>query len=611
MKETTQNNKTTPFKKLIFNHLNKMKLNLVISALCMLGFTVTQLMSPWPLKLVFDYILLDKPIPSSLSFMSDMLQSDKMLSLLILSSTIILIASFKGLFSYFQIFMTSRIGFQLVYTLRRELFAHLQRLSLSFHNRARTGELMTKVTSDTKALKDLFSETILNLTTHLLTILGMFAIMFTLNWKLSLIVLATFPAFFYALYYLFKKIKVSAKKQRKQEGKIASRISEIMSSVLLVQAFGRENYEDELFERDSTESLEESIRTVRMTAAATRTVEIISALGKWAVIFVGSLQVLNNKMTPGDVLIFASYTSKMYRPIQKLVKLSTRFTKAIVSIERLSEILNVESQIQIYPHAKKAINLKGDIIFENTSFVYDNGKNVLKSVSFAISSGQRVALVGASGAGKSTIARLILRLHEIQNGKILIDGVDIKHYQLESLRSEIGIVLQDSILLGTTIKENISYGKQDATRDEIEEAARQAHVHEFIMTLPDGYDTLLGERGSTLSGGQRQRIGLARAIIKHPSILILDEPTSAVDAESEQLIHDAIQRLQKGKTTIVIAHKFSFIKKVDLILVLKDGKIIEQGKHDQLLNLKGYYYELFSLQNHEMGMPTGGQLQSS
>lgn len=595
MKENIQKKSASRFKQIILNHFRQVKGSIFFAAFCMLGFTLAALLNPWPLKVIFDYILLEKPIPSFLSSLEAMLQKEKVLSLVIVSLAILLIAFFKGMFSYFQVFITSRIGFQLVYTLQRELFAHLQRLSLSFHNRARAGELLTKVASDTKSLKDLFTESILDFTTHILTIAAMFVIMFAMNWKLSLIVLATFPAMSYSIFYLFRKIRASVKRQRKKEGKIASQISEIMTSVLLVQAFSRESYEDERFETKSAQTLEESIRIARMEAATTRSVEIISACGICAAVLFGSLQVLKGLMTPGDVLVFASYLTNMYKPLKMVAKLSTKFSKAMVSAERISEILEVEAEIQDDPHAIKAVKLNGDIIFKNVYFDYGNGRDILKDVSFAISSGQRVALVGASGVGKSTIISLILRLYAPKEGVILIDGVDIKDYQRESLRREIGIVLQDSLLLGATINENISYGKPDATQEEIEEAARQAHAHDFITALPDGYETVLGERGSTLSGGQRQRISLARAIIKRPSILILDEPTSSVDAESEILIRNAIDHLQKGKTMLIIAHHLSSIKGSDHILVLKDGEIVEQGTHDQLLNQKGYYSELFRL----------------
>lgn len=588
--------KRTRLKKIVLGHLKAVKGNLALAGLCMLGFTLAELLSPWPLKMIFDHILLDNPLPPSLSFLEGIFQGGKPFPLVLISSTIVLIAAARGAFSYTQIFMTSRIGYQLVYTLRRELFSHLQRLSLSFHNRSRSGELLTKVTGDTNTLKDVFAESALVFVSHLLTVIGMFLVMFVMNWKLSLIVLATFPALFYALFHLYGKIKASAKMQRQKEGMVASRISEILASIPMVQAFGRERYEEERFEAESAETLEESIRTARMGAAATRAVEIISSAGIATVVLFGAMLVLNGQITPGAVLVFTSYLTNMYKPIRDLAKLSTKFSKAMVSAERINAILELEPEIQDDPDAIEAAHLKGEITFDQVSFGYGDGKPVLRNVSFSIPPGQRVALVGASGAGKSTIASLLLRLYDPQEGAISIDGRGIKRYRRESLRHEIGIVLQDSLLFGATIKENISYGKPDATPEEIEAAARQAHAHEFISALPDGYDTVVGERGSTLSGGQRQRISLARAIIKRPSILILDEPTSAVDAESAQLIGAAVERLQEGKTSLMIVHHFSFLKKFDQILVLKGGEVVERGTHDALLDRKGYYYELFQLQ---------------
>jgi len=296
------------------------------------------------------------------------------------------------------------------------------------------------------------------------------------------------------------------------------------------------------------------------------------------------------------MLIFTAYLNDMYKPLRNLAKLSTRYSRAMVSVKRIQEIFETEPEARDDASAVVAPRLKGEIVFDHVSFDYGNGRKVLDDVSFSIAQGQRVALVGPSGSGKSTIASLLLRFYDVKSGEIMVDGADIRRYSRESLRREIGIVLQDSILFGASIRENIAYGKPDASLDEVVEAARQAYAHDFIASLPEGYDTIIGERGATLSGGQRQRICLARAIIKQPSALILDEPTSSVDAESAALIHDALERLQSGKTTIVIAHNFTAMDKFDLILVLKNSRLIEQGTHERLLEQRGRYYRLYQRQ---------------
>jgi ABC-type multidrug transport system fused ATPase/permease subunit len=584
------------FRQIIFGQLRQVKRNLFFALLCMLGFTLAELLVPWPLKIIFDHILSDKPLSPALSFAEDFLQNRKSASLVLASLAIFFIALFRGLFSYGRLYLTSRIGIQIVYALRKALFLHLQKLSLSFHNRTRSGELLTKVTADTQVLKDIFAESVLLFLSDLLTIAGMITIMLMVNWRLSLIVLATFPLLAYTLFYLFGTVKASARKQRRREGKMASRLNEMLTAVPLIQAFGTEQYEAERFEVESDQTLQESLRTAKMGAAATRLVEVIGAAGLSAAVLFGSILALKGEITPGEVLVFASYLTSMYKPMRNLAKLSTRFSRAAVSAERIGGILETAPEIQDEPNAFEAARLKGEIVFKGVSFDYGDGRGVLKEVSFAISPGQRVALVGASGAGKSTIVNLILRLYDPHAGEILIDGVNLRQYQRASLRREIGIVLQDTLLFGATLRENIAYGKPDAAPEEIEEAARQAHAHDFITALPKGYDTVLGERGSTLSGGQRQRICLARAIIKQPSILILDEPTSAVDAESERMIWETVRRLQHGKTLLVIAHQFSSIKGFDQILALKNGEIMERGSHEELIHREGYYYELFHLQ---------------
>lgn len=593
----SKRNKNTRFRELILNEFSKVKIELLTATFCMLGYIIMTVATPWPLKLIFDHILLNKPAPESMPLLEGLLAQGIMTALVILSVCILVIASLRGAFSYFQTFITARIGYLLVFALRQRLFQHLQSLSLSFHNRSRSGEILSKLTNDTTALKDVFSESILTVATHMLIIISMFTIMMFLNWKLGLIVLSTFPVMFIVLYILHKKIKLRARRLRKQEGKIASRVSEIIRDLPTIQAYGRERYESERFDNANSQNMEEGIRTARLEAAGTRLTEIIGAIGTFMVIMFGSLQVINGAMTPGDVLIFAAYITSIYKPIRHLSKLTTKFSKAAVSVERISDIFDIEPDIRDAPDAIKASNLKGKIVFDHVNFSYDTeSKAILKNISFTMEAGQKIALVGASGAGKSTIANLLLRLYDPKQGSIKIDDVDLRKYQRESLREQIGIVPQSAFLFRDTIRENIAYGRLDASDEEIEHAARLSLAHDFIIALPNGYDTIIGEAGCTLSGGQRQRISLARALLKQPSILLMDEPTAALDAESEKQVQDAFKQAFSNHTTLMIAHNFSAIQGFDQILVIKDGCIIEQGHHDKLIAQGGYYYELFCLQ---------------
>ena len=584
------------FREILSGHLWKVRGSLCIAGLCLVGVTLCELLAPWPLKIIFDYILLGKPVPPSLSVLGVLIQAGPLTALIALAGTIAVIALVNGSLSYGQIFSTSKIGYELVYVLRRDLFSHVQRLSLSFHTRTRSGEILTKLAGDTNVLKNAFTELPLTVSSHVLTFVGMLSIMVVMNWELTLIILATLPPLGVAIVSLNRKIHDTVRHQRKLEGKMTSRFNEVLSSISLIQAFGREGFEEDRFETESAQNLQSGIQTSRTSAAVSKVVAVVSAIGTAATVFFGAWQVLKATMTPGDLLIFVAYVKGLYKPVKDVSKLSARFSQAWVSAERVSELLSVQPDIQDHRAAIKADNLRGDILFEHVSFGYQKDNIVIHDVSFHVRPGQKVALVGASGAGKSTIVSLLLRLYEPESGRICIDGVDLSGYQRESLRQEIGIVLQDTLLFGASVAENISYGKPDATLGEIEEAAKLAHVHEFIMSLPEGYETIIGERGSTLSGGQRQRMCLARAIIKRPSILVLDEPTSAVDTISASLIRDTVARIQRGKTTIVIAHQFFAMDQFDQILVLDQGCVGECGTHAQLLARKGLYEKLFARQ---------------
>jgi ATP-binding cassette, subfamily B, bacterial len=587
--------KDTPgrFYRVVREHLVEVKGRLSIAALCTVLLAFADLLRPWPLKLIFDYILFKKPIPHSLSFMHGLLSHGQIAGIIIISSGIVAISLLKSFAAYSQTHIVSQIGFRFAHSLRRALFVHLQRLSLSFHARMRSGELLTNITSDTNVLRDALIEFVLTFVSEFLTLLGMIAIMVTVNWRLSLIVLAVSPVLVFLSLLRYRKIRDSARRQRRAEGQIAAKASEVLSSMHLVQAFGRGSYEKERFESDSAEALKESVRTARLEAAAARAADLTVAVGTWAVVLVGSLEALRGQMTPGNVLVFAAYMNSMYTPIRNLAKLSSRVSRAAVTGRRIADVMDLEPHVKDAADAIEAANLKGSIAFDNVSFAYDTGEPVLKNVSFSVAPGQHVALLGRSGSGKSTLSALTLRLYDAQTGSITIDGVDIRKYRLESLRQEFGIVLQDSLLFATTVRENIAYGKLDATEQEIVTAAKAANAHEFIMELENGYDTVVGERGTTLSGGQRQRIAIARTFIRNMPILILDEPMTGLDIESESTVREALQRLMAGRTSILITHDLEAAADADWILLLADGRIIEQGSHQELLAHEGQYRDLW------------------
>jgi ATP-binding cassette, subfamily B, bacterial len=564
-------------------HLRARKWSIVFAFISLLGATAMELLSPWPIKVVIDYILLAKPLPPALAWLQPLFASGTMVALVVVSCSIAVIALLSGGFAYLQTYLSAKVGYEMVYTLRRELFSHLQQLSLSFHNRSRSGELLNKVASDTNLIRDVFSDWAIQFTAQVLMLVGVLTIMLAINWQLALVVLATLPLLFAVLYFLNREIRLSARSQRKHEGKVISRLNEVLSSIALVQAFGREHFEQERFSVESAQSLEAGLKSARAAAAVSKAIGLSTALGTAGTVLGGAWLALKGRITPGDLLVFVAYINSLYRPIRDLGRIWARFSRARVSAERVSEVFGIEPDIRDFPDAIEAADLTGEIALDHVTFGYEQTAPILDDVSLHIRPGERVALIGASGAGKSTLVSLLLRLYEPQGGAIRIDGRNLAAYTRESLRREIGIVLQDTILFGASIRENIAYGKPDATLEEIEQAARSAHAHEFITPLTDGYDSLVGERGCMLSGGQRQRICLARALIKRPSILILDEPTSAVDPESAAAIDRALGEIHSGKTQLVIGHQFSTFAKFDRVLTLKSGKLIEVDAKDKLM----------------------------
>jgi ABC-type multidrug transport system fused ATPase/permease subunit len=585
----------TRFRQFFLTHLAEAKGPLTIAALCTIVGILAELAKPWPLKLIIDHGLLHKELPHSLRLLQPLIVDSTVPFIIAACVSIVLISLVAGICSYFQTFITSSVGYRTVYALRRELFAHLQSLSLSYHTTARSGDLLTKIAGDTNTLKDWFADSLLKFTSQLLTVLGMLVILFTVDWRIGAIALATMPFLGYSLFHVYRKTKISVKTQKKQEGQVAARMGEVLSAVPLVQAFARETHEMRRYDKVTAETVKESIRVARMGAAAGRSSELITAVGTAAAVLFGALEVLRGELLPGALVLVVSYLNSLYKPLKNLASLSTDFSKAMASAERVSEVLDIEPEIADRPGAVEATDLKGTIVFDRVSFDYGDGRNVLRDVSFTVPAGQRLALVGTSGAGKSTIVSLILRLYEPQSGVIRIDGRDIQDYKVKSLRRNVGLVLQQAILFGATVRENIAYGRPDAADIEIESAAWAANADEFIQDMEDGYDTVIAERGATLSGGQRQRIAIARALIRNAPILILDEPMTGLDVESESKVREALDRLMSGKTVIMITHDLPSIADADQVLLLEDGHISAAGTHQELVASSSRYRQLYEL----------------
>ena len=578
--------------------LRGQRAGLLVAALCLLGVIAMDLIAPWPLKIIFDHVLLGHPLPAALAPLRGLLALGTWPALAALAGAIAAIALLAGAFSYLQLFTTAKIGHSITYQLRSLLFAHLQRLSLAFHQQSRTGELLTKVASDTNLLRDVFADWALTFAAQLLSLVAMLGVMFWLNWRLALVVATTLPPLLLVIFVLNKRVKASVRDQRRFEGRMASRLNEVLASIALVQAFGRQSHEDDRFQTEIEANYASGIRSARATGAITKAIAVVSAAGTAITVLVGAQQVLAGRLTPGELLIFLAYVTSLYKPVRDLGRLSAKFSRAAVSAQRVNEILSIEPDIEDAPDAIELGRPAGEIVFEDVSFGYAqgpdaaSGRPVLDHVSLRIAAGERVALVGPSGAGKSTLLALLLRLYEPSSGRILIDGIDIRRLKRESLRRAIGIVPQDNMLFAVSVRENIAYGAPQASFEAIQQAAQDARAHEFIIDLAQGYDTEIGERGSGLSGGQRQRLCLARALVKDAAILVMDEPTASIDATSARLIHEAVARVHRDRTLIVISHEYTDMAGYDRVLVLAGGRLVESGPHAALMQAQGTYLAL-------------------
>jgi len=503
----------------------------------------------------------------------------------------------KGGARYGQAYLMAQVGQRVVMRFREEVYEHLQGMSLSFFNNRASAELMSRLTHDVGRLTRISSQDPAVATREVCTLLALLVVIFAREWRLAVIALIVFPLIALALRRIGKKLQEINKRGQEKIAELSVVIQETLTGTKIVRAFGREAHEQERFKRANRKLYALQMRDVQVHELTSPLMEFIGALGIGAALWYGGYRVMQGETTPGTFFSFLTGLMMLYGPVRKLSNVSNQIQQALPAAERVFELLDLRPTVVDRPHAQPLREFRDSIAFENVSFQFDDGPEpVLQKISLVVTKGEMVAFVGMSGAGKSTLADLIPRFHDVSGGRILIDRVDIRDYTLASLRAHIGLVTQETILFNETVRHNIAYGKAGATADDITQAARLAYAHDFIQELPQGYDTIIGERGVKLSGGQRQRIAIARALLKDPPILILDEATSELDAESEFMLQQALTNLIKDRTVFVIAHRLSTVMKADRIIVVDGGQIAEAGTHDELLARKGLYNRLHTLQ---------------
>jgi ATP-binding cassette, subfamily B, bacterial len=600
--ETTQQKRTTSQERsrTISELLKPHSRALALGFAAVIGEGIADLLEPWPLKIVLDNVLRSKPGHAVHGWLNEWIAAvagTNQLSVLRFAAVAVLvIAVFGALCSWAEKSLTTTIGQWVMHDLRRTLYSHMQRLSIAYHDQKQTGDLISRVTTDIDAVQSFLASGLLGGLVNVVTLVGMVVVMFYINWRFTLVALSVAPPLFLVVYKYTRLIKKSSREVRKKESEIVSTIQEVLTSIRVVKAFAREDYENRRLEEESLDSVETALKARGLKAKLAPIVEIIVAIGTTLVLWFGARLALAGTLDPGSLVVFIWYLGKMYKPMQELSKMTDTYSKASIGYERIREVLEMERDVKDMPGARRAPAFKGQVEFENVGFFYTPDKPILTSVNLKIEIGQVAALVGPTGAGKTTIASLIARFYDPTSGVVKIDGVDIRKFTQKSLREQISFVLQDTVLFHGPVWRNIAYGKPDATRAEILKAAELANAHEFIQEMPEGYDTIIGERGNTLSGGQRQRIAIARAVIRNTPILLLDEPSSGLDAASEKLVFDALDRLMEGKTSVVIAHRLSTISKANVIFVIDKGTIVQSGTQAELLQQGGLYAELHDIQ---------------
>src|SRR5215475_6428744 len=575
-------------------------MTLSIAGVAVVGETLTDVLEPWPVKVVVDSVLQSKPLKGWFGDVVFRIFGNNALAVLNFAVfAVVLIAVLGAISSYVESYLTNSVGQWVAHDLRRMLYHHIQRLSLAEHNDSQTGDMISRVTKDTDAVQEFINSALLGIFVDLLTLGGLVGVMFYLDWRFTLMALLVAPVLFIVVYSFTRRIKAASRAVRKKESELLSRVAEVLSSIHVVQAFAREDYEEKRFESESVENVQLAVQAKALKAKLSPITEVIVAIGTSLVLWYGARRVLSGELSVGVLIVFLLYLSKMYKPMRDLSKMSDTISRAVVARERMLEVLNIDSRVRDLPGARRAPRFKGAIDFSHVTFGYDDGTTVLNDVNIRIEPGQFAASVGPSGTGKTTIVSLIPRFYDPVSGAVRIDGADVRRYTLKSVRDQISLILQDTLLFRATIRENIAYGRPNASLQEVRRAAELANAHEFIESMPHGYDTIVGERGETLSGGQRQRISIARAVIRDTPILLLDEPTASLDAASEESVITALGRLMKNRTSVFIAHHLAAIRHADVIFVVSESGILEQGTHDTLMATNGTYADLYRRQSAE------------
>lgn len=545
-----------------------------------LGVTMRAL-EPWPLKFVFDYVILPPQGQNGLA--RDWLPSQDPLVLVALAAgTLVLIMLIRSICLYYEKVGFAVVGNRVLTQVRSSLFRHIQCLSMAFHNKARSGDLLMRVMGDIGMLKQVSVTAFMPMIGNVLVLAVMAILMLWLHWQLALLVLISAPLYLIPTVRFGRRIQKLSRTQRQREGKLAAGTMEMIGAMQVVQTLALEDAFAEQFSSEEKSGVKEGVQFRRLLAKLRGTVQLMTGVSSAAVLFYGAYLVIQGELTAGSLLVFLSYLRAAFKPLANFTKYSGRIAKASAAGERVMDIFYTEPDVKNLPGAVDAPRFKGRVRFEGVEFAYEPGHPVLEAIDFEVEPGQLVALIGPSGAGKSTIVEMIPRLHDPGAGRVLIDGHDIKAFTLASLRSQISFVLQDTLLFAASIRENIAYGAPSASDEQIIAAAKCAAAHEFILAQPNGYDTVVGERGVTLSVGQRQRIAIARAAIHDAPILILDEPTTGLDEENQEIVLEALTRLAERRTTFMITHDLEHVRRADRVLVLQRGRIVASGSPSEL-----------------------------